>query len=162
MQATSGTVWVTHGHRAINGTSVHCGGPNRPTCSTSLTDTHKHSKQPSLRMRSDFPDFLNGWVTELSLYVYLRLKITELHHDDGNRGLSCSENCHNVIWVTPQNNNYASNSHQTPSRVLLSISWYCTIKIIHKTLATTCQTVRCHESDVWFGCKWRGGHQAIA
>jgi len=128
--------------------------PNRHT----HTHTHKHCKQPSLRMSSDFPDFLNGWVTELSLYVYLRIKITELRHHDGNRGLSDSEKCHNVIWVTPQNNNYASNSHQTPSRVLPSISWYCTIKIIHKTLATICQTVRCHESDVWFGCKWRGGH----
>ena len=83
----------THGHRAINGTGLHNGESHRPTCSTSLTDTHKHDKQPSLRMSSEFPDLLRGWVTELSLYVYLRWKITELHHDDGTRSVSDSEKC---------------------------------------------------------------------
>jgi len=157
MQATGGRVWDTHGHRPINGTCLHYGGPHRPTCSTSLTDTHKHAKQPSLRMSSDFPDLLNGWVTELSLHTYLHRKITKMQHNDGIRGLSDSWKWYIVIWVTPQNSNCASNCHQTTSSVLSSIPWYCTRKIISRTMATTCQTVRCHESDVWFGCKWRGG-----
>jgi hypothetical protein len=57
-----------------------------------------HAKQASLRMSSDFPDLFYGWVKVLSLYVYVRREITELHHTYGTCGL-WSKSHHSVATV---------------------------------------------------------------